>query len=367
MTASASPLARWALALGLGALGGGVFAWIGMPLPWMLGAMTASTVAAVSGLPVAVPAPLRNVMIGVLGLMLGSAFHPGLMQEVPRWLPSLAALAAYVAVVTALVMLYYRRAAGWGPVTSYFAAAPGGLNEMILLSAANGGDDRTVSLVHALRILLTVFTVPLWYRLFEGYAGAGTTAVGTLAGLTATDVLWLAVSGVAGFWLARALRVPAARITGPMFLAAALHLGGVTDVQPPGELVALAQVVVGSAIGCRFVGVGWGRIGSTALIAAGSAVIMLGFSVLAAVSLAPVTGVAATALLLALVPGGLAEMCLIAMALGTDVAFVSSHHVARIVMVVMAAPLAFRLTRRWFVPVQGKTTEAQRHREGTKG
>ena len=40
--------------------------------------------------------------------------------------------------------------------------------------------------------------------------------------------------------------------------------------------------------------------------------------------------------------GGLAEMSLIALALGIETAFVATHHVARIGMIVIAAPLVFR-------------------------
>ena len=47
--------------------------------------------------------------------------------------------------------------------------------------------------------------------------------------------------------------------------------------------------------------------------------------------------------LLAFAPGGLAEMSLIALALGIDAAYVSSHHVVRIFMIIVAAPLVFRL------------------------
>ena len=45
---------------------------------------------------------------------------------------------------------------------------------------------------------------------------------------------------------------------------------------------------------------------------------------------------------LALAPGGLAGMSLIALALGIETAFVATHHVARIAMIVIAAPLVFR-------------------------
>ena len=61
--------------------------------------------------------------------------------------------------------------------------------------------------------------------------------------------------------------------------------------------------------------------------------------------LSSLTGLSAQALLLAFVPGGLAEMCLVSMALGVDIAFVSTHHFARIVLVVILAPMAFRLVK----------------------
>ena len=59
-----------------------------------------------------------------------------------------------------------------------------------------------------------------------------------------------------------------------------------------------------------------------------------------------VTKTSAPAVLLAFAPGGLAEMSLIALALGVDVAYVATHHVVRIFFIVALAPLVFRLLRR---------------------
>ena len=58
---------------------------------------------------------------------------------------------------------------------------------------------------------------------------------------------------------------------------------------------------------------------------------------------APYLGIERAALLLALSPGGVAEMSLIALSLDIDVAFVSTMHAARILFIVVLAPLAFRL------------------------
>jgi uncharacterized membrane protein AbrB (regulator of aidB expression) len=50
---------------------------------------------------------------------------------------------------------------------------------------------------------------------------------------------------------------------------------------------------------------------------------------------------------LAFSPGGLAEMALIGLALGVDVAFIATHHVIRIFLVILLAPTAIRLWRRY--------------------
>ncbi len=59
--------------------------------------------------------------------------------------------------------------------------------------------------------------------------------------------------------------------------------------------------------------------------------------------LAAVAGFGFLDLLLAYAPGGMAEMSLIGLALGANAAFVATHHIARIALVVVAAPMAFKL------------------------
>src|SRR5262245_6038235 len=61
-------------ALGLGTLGGTGFAALGLPLPWLLGALAATTAASLAGLDLRVPEQLRRPKVAVLGTMLGTAF-----------------------------------------------------------------------------------------------------------------------------------------------------------------------------------------------------------------------------------------------------------------------------------------------------
>ncbi len=334
-----------ALALAIGAVGGAVFAWVRMPLAWMMGAMCLTTVSAIAGAPVRVSPGLRAVMIAVLGVMLGSAFRPEMFAQAGDWLVSIAGLFVYVAVVAAVAGYYFRRVAGYDGPTAYFSAIPGGLSEMILVGGAEGGDDRTIALTHASRILLVVLIIPFWFRLVEGYVplpGGAMAAFPAFADVSAMDLAVLLVCGVAGFVAARALKLPAAALTGPMALSAIAHLTGLTDSKPPGELVIVAQVVIGSAIGCRFAGVPVRRVARAIVAAAGSTALMLALTVAFGAAINAVTGLPVQALALAYAPGGLAEMSLIALSLGIDPAFVSTHHVVRIFLVVVLAPLAWR-------------------------
>ncbi len=334
------------LCLILGAAGGTIFHFLHLPLPWMMGAMTFTTIAAVSRVPIAMMPRLRMVFVAILGIMLGSAFSPDMLDHLLLWSISFVWLSVYVVVTTYLVRLYYIHFAGYDEVTAYFAAAPGGLSEMILTGSAFGGDEARISLAHGARILVAVFILSFGYRWLGGYTPASATQAATAQHLAPLDILWLAGAGIAGFFAARQLRLPAYALVGPMLASAFLHIAGITTPRPPAELVALAQIVVGSMIGARFTGLPLRLVLRGIILAIGATLLLLCIAAAFGFIVKATTSIPFASALLAFSPGGLAEMSLIALALGIDAAYVSSHHVVRIFMIVVAAPLAFRLLRR---------------------
>jgi membrane AbrB-like protein len=337
---------RLALALAIGAAGGYLFKLLTLPLPWMLGSMGFVTVATIAGLKTRIPPNFRAVMIAVLGIMLGGQFTPEIVARMGEWILTISALALWMVLAGGSGLVYFRRAAGYDKTTAFFSATPGGLNEMVIVGHAMGGDDRIISLTHASRIVLVVFTIPLWYRLSGAVpAVAPATGVGLLD-LAWLDVAVLAGCAVAGALGARALRIPASFLVGPMVLSAVVHMAGISGSKPPDAIVAFAQIAIGAAIGGRFSGMALRHMARIAGHAVISAVIMLALTVAFSLALARLTGYPLPAIVLAFAPGGLAEMSLIALALSVDAAFVASHHIARIIMVVTLAPAVFRLTRR---------------------
>jgi uncharacterized protein len=344
---TAADAGRLAVTLAIGSVGGALFAWWELPLAWMLGAMGFTLVASMAGAPIGVPAPLRNAMITVLGIMLGSAFSPDLVDHLDEWLVTGAFLAVYVVVSLAAGLLFLRRVARYDRVTAFFTAAPGGFNEMVTVGSALGGDERVISLSHSLRVVLVVVAIPFGFQYFAGYErGAGGGLGPIVPDLGAMDAVLLAACAVA-MLPARWLRLPAPWMLGPMVASATIHVAGLTHSKPPALFVIAAMVVIGASIGARFRDVRISTLVRTLAVSLVMSLILLALSLASAWFLHAVTGLPFGSILLAYAPGGFAEMSLVSLAMGLDPAFVSSHHLARVIIVVALVPIAFRLVERW--------------------
>lgn len=337
-------VARLAGALAIAAAGGAVFNHFHMPLAWMLGAMTACGLAAVMQVPVNAPQVTRTPMTVIIGTMLGSSFRPELLHALGEWIIPLLGLVVYLPLSSTVCNFYFRKVGGIDSRTAAFCSTPGGLVEMVVMGARHGADERTVALIHSARIFLVVLLLPFFVRLTTGAAidtqGAGFVP---LSAVGAEDVLWFVASGGMGLLLGKALRLPAKFLLGPMLASAIFHATGLTDFVLPTTVIAIAQIVMGATIGCRFMGTSARRILSVLAISVGSTLLLLAIAMGMAQILALASGIPFNAILLAYAPGGLAEMSLVALSLGLEVPFVVAHHMTRIFLVVVG--MSFWLRR----------------------
>ncbi|MBT3534096.1 MAG: AbrB family transcriptional regulator [Rhodospirillaceae bacterium] len=334
---------RLGFSIALGAVGGAVFYYFNLPLAWMLGSMTITTIAALAGAPVALHMPLRLSMTAVLGTLLGSAFTPQILQQLQYWSAGAVTVAIFVTMMTGVAVFFLMRIGGMDRATAYFSGTPGGLGEMTIVGEQSGGDPRTIALIHATRIFVVVFLLPLFLAGMADLDIPNTARV--LAGRPAaegSELAILAACAVVGYILGQKLPMPGSQVFIPMVVSAAAYLAGFVDGRPPAELIAVAQVVIGSAIGARFVGLDLRKTAKPIILGVISALSMLAMAVAFAYVVAPLLGLPMYALLLALSPGGLAEMSLIALALDVDTAFVATMHLVRILLIVTLAPIFFR-------------------------
>lgn len=336
------PLARIAAGLALGTLGGLVFYILNLPLPWMLGALFATMVASVAGAPVLGPTRLRPAIVAIIGVLLGSRFTPGVVEQAGEALVTLAILVVYLGAVTLVVVPFYRFVGRQDWTTAYFAGMPGGLSEMIEMGEARGANVPAIVLAHSLRIVVTIALMAFLFRVVLDHdVGGSVAAAGPPIGVL--DAILLAASALLGAILGIKLRLPAPTFLGPLILSAAAHLSGLTESAPPSLLVIAAQVVLGTILGCRFLGIAPVMLWKAGLLSLGSTVLTLALAVVAGLAMRAGAGVDLEQALLALAPGGLTEMGLMALAIQADVAFVALHHVVRILIVIVLAPVFSRL------------------------
>lgn len=335
---------RTAATLAIGTVGGYVFYLLSMPLPWMLGSMTFCLLAVFARVPIISARKFRPPLIAVIGVTLGSAFSFEIVMKVTEWYPILAAILFSSAIGSAVAVFYLVRVARFDLVTAYFAGMPGGLFEMVHQGGAAGGDERSIALIQASRIFFVVLFVPLFFRL--SYDLDTPTAVqSAVAGYSLQDAVILIGCAVVGWPLARLLRFPNPPLIGPLLLSALVHILDQTRSTPPYVLVSAAQVVLGSSVGGQFIGTPLAFLARMLSHGVVLVVLILTTCVGFAFLLAHLTGYSPALIVLALAPGGMAEMCLIALALQADVAFVIVHQLFRVVLVHLVAPNVFRLTR----------------------
>ncbi|MBU2994118.1 AbrB family transcriptional regulator [Octadecabacter sp. 1_MG-2023] len=326
----------------IAAIGGIVFVLLRLPLPWLLGPITACLIAALLGVQMKGIPLLNNAMRSILGVAVGSTFTVALVISMASMWTTLVLVPVMVCVIGLVGVPYFQKLWGFDFPTSYYSAMPGGLQDMLLFGEEAGGDVRALSLVHATRVMVIVAALPF---ILKGYWGVDLSNPpgAPASSLPVFQLVLLAVAGLAGWQIAKAVGMIGASILGPMILAAVLALLGILEHRPPAEAIWLAQFYIGMVVGSKYAGITGEELRRVVVAALGFCVILLILAaffveVIHLLDLAPPMET-----LLAFAPGGQAEMTVLALIAGADMAFVIAHHVLRIVTVIVGAPFAARL------------------------
>jgi len=323
---------------------------LGLPLPLLLGPMLACLTVALAGVRLQGMGIVGTFMRTFLGVAIGASVTPELITELPRYAPSLILIPFFVVTVGCVGYPLLRRVYGFDHPTAYFAAMPGGLQDMLVLGTEAGGNARTMSLIHTTRVLVIVTMAPFLLTLIYGLDltdPPGKQVVDLPIGQT---VLMVAAALV-GWRAAKRLNLFGASIIGPMIVTAILSLSGTLSHRPPAEMIWMAQFFIGITVGATYTGITAAEfrrdVGAGLLFSLIVAAISLAFIAFALGVLPGVLPAGELEVILAFLPGGQAEMTVIALVAGADVALVVAHHVLRIVFIVLLAPTFAVLLQNW--------------------
>lgn len=327
----------WAISLA----GVGAFMMLGLPLPWLLGPILACLIAGIAGVQLRGLKPLNDGMRAVLGVAIGASLSLSVVLAMPALWPTLIMIPVLIFLSGLIGLPYFQRIWGFDFATSYYAAMPGGLQDMLAFGEEAGGDIRTLSLIHATRVMLIVVALPVILKT------AWDVDLTNPPGAPASDVplgqmALMVVAGLVGWRVAKAVGLFGASILGPLIAAAILAITGVLEHRPPAEAIWAAQFFIGMTVGSKYSGVTGAEVRRDVAAAFGFCLILLALAAIfteAAILLDLAPPLEA---LLAFAPGGQAEMTILALIAGADVAFVITHHILRIVVVIVGAPVAAR-------------------------
>jgi membrane AbrB-like protein len=330
------------MTIAIGAIGTGGFWLVDFPLPFLFGPLFACLIAALAGAPVKDAGALGKAMRTILGVAIGASITPDLVARAPQMAVSLALVPVYVVVIAAIGVPFFRKVYGFDTVTAWYAAMPGGLQDMVLFGQEAGANVRTLALIHATRVIVIVMITPFFLVHVFG-AGLDNPIGAPAATLPLHEMIIMIAAALIGWKGGERIGLFGAPIIGPMILTAILSLSDIIHVRPPAEAILSAQFFIGLGLGAGYVGITLAEIRRDVVAGLFFVVIVAGLAAVATEAIIlfhlapPVDG------FLAFVPAGQAEMAVLAIVVGADLGYVVLHHVTRVFLIILGAPVAARL------------------------
>jgi membrane AbrB-like protein len=337
-------LAPWAGAAAATFLGGWLLGRIGVPSPYLFGALLAGLVVALRW-----PGRLDVPPLGFraaqafTGVALGAYLKSDALQAAAdSWvavtLVSLATLALSLVCGIALA-----RFTSLDRPTAALGMVAGGASGIVGMAAELRADDRLVAFMQYLRVLVVVIATPLLMALFFPGHNAGSPDGGAaLFGDAEGWVLSLVLAPL-GVLVAKWTRLPAGALLGPMLVAGAVGLLLTDGFTVPPILREVAFAGIGLQVGLRFT---TSTVREAGTLLAPVLACITGLMV-ACFGLAVVLDLTTSATLLdaylATTPGGLYAVLASAFGSGADTTFVLAVQTLRVLVMVLLAPALVRV------------------------
>ena len=346
MTESSEParsaLSRRIETLLIASAGTACFFALGLPLPFLFGPLFGCLAAALLRRPLE---DFGQVSVGartILGVAVGASVTPEVAEMLPSMTASIAFIPIYIVVIGMLGVPFFHRICGFDRVTAWYAAMPGGLQDMVIFGKEAGGDVRALALIHSTRVLIVVTVAPLIVTF--GFGSGLSNPIGAPVTELPLDELALMIfAALLGWKGGERIGLFGASILGPLIVTMILSLSGLIHYRPPAESILFAQFMIGLGIGVRYVGITLTEVRRFVLSGVLFVLVLAALAALFTEIISILNLAAPVNAFLAFSPGGQAEMTVLAIVAGADLGYVIVHHLTRIMLVIAGAPISARL------------------------
>ena len=330
------------LTLAIGFSGSIVAHYANLPAAALVGAILTVSVASMFRLTVDIPLRLRNIAFAVIGCSLGSGITREALSQTGQWPISLFVLGITVLVTMLTCSWVLSRFFSQTGETALLATSPGALVYSLALAADGTGDIRSIIVIQNIRLLMVTTLLPFILDNFgfeQGYADTST-ATGGIGSVVVILVALVVGAGVSRW------KIPASFLLVGMLVSGVGHYTGVVIGRPPDNILFLGFAVTGSMVGARFSSIPLHDL--KRLFPASLSVVLISgsLSLLFAIPVAHSLDVPFGQVFVAFAPGGVEAMAAMALALGYDPAYVATHHLFRIILLLLLLPVGINLLKR---------------------
>lgn len=311
---------------------------VGIPAALLMGPMAAGIALGTNAATIRADGPAFIGAQAIVGCLIAKAIDPQIVGTFILSWPLFLPLVIAVLAASSLLGWMMSRWSGLPGSTAVWGSSPGAATAMMLMAQAFGADARLVAFMQYLRVVFVAVSAALAAHFWLGVSAPAGPPVAWFP-----PVHWPSLGGTlalaaSGAWVGVRLRLPAGAFLVPMIVGAVLHATGVMTLELPQWLLAASYAFVGWNIGLRFTR----RIIAHASRALPqivlSILLLLGFCGALAFLLSEVTEIDPLTAYLAMSPGGMDSIAIIAAAAKVDLPFVMTLQTVRFLIVMLLGP-----------------------------
>src|SRR5690606_23081008 len=336
---------QWCVLAAAGGVAGYLLHYLKVPAGLFLGPMMVAVAMGIAGSSIRVPRLAFRSGQGVVMLMVAKSVTLGVLLALSRDWHLMLVVTALTLILSAAVGLGMLRFGGIPATAAAWGTAPGAASAMIAMAEEDGADAQLVACMQYIRVVCVVMlgawishlvappiTLPEMMETPWGAMGFVTTLLVAFIG---------ALSGSL---------IPAGALLTPVILGSALQLSGWLHITLTDSVLSLAYGAIGAYIGLRFDRATVLRVARLIPTIVSANLVLILLTAALAWALSGVFTRAFLSVFLAIAPGGLDAMAIIAVETGSDASFVVALQTLRLIGVVIAgrfcAQLLIALARR---------------------
>ncbi|MFL6557043.1 MAG: AbrB family transcriptional regulator [Bacillus sp. (in: firmicutes)] len=330
-------------------IGGFMFSLLHSPIPWLLGPMTAVLIGSRFGkVQYYWPSRIRDIGLVIVGYSIGLSFTKEAVLEIVAKLPSMLLMTVVLICFCAGIAFVVSKLSGVDYPTVLVGSIPGGLSQMIIFAEElKGINITTVTFLQVARLIMIIFFVPflVFGPLFKNTTDTASNLVNSGAVSSSPlfpTIIWFAIICVGCAILARKLNFPTPYMLGPILGTAVFNLLGLHGPALSPTILDASQFMIGGYIGLLLKPEKLEhktKIISLALI---SGMVMILISIGLSMLLVSFYDIDHSTSFLALAPGGMDQMGILAHVVHADLSMVTGYQLFRLFFIYFAVPPILR-------------------------